>query len=160
MPQRANELRRDGTGDAVATIDDNLERIADGNRYVLGHPPDVLGGNVHRLEIAASRFEFARHRSRPQSGDAVAEQRFTGNHDLQAVVLRWIVTSRHHHSASGFEIMGGVIKHRCRHLADIDDITAGGANTLNERFGELRTRSAPVSTDGDGLLLERSCFTA
>ena len=45
---------------------------------------------------------------------------------------------------------GGEVQHRRRHLADVDDIHAGGANTVDEARVQRRRRLTIVAPDRDG----------
>ena len=65
------------------------------------------------------------------------------DHHLEAVVVGRIVAARHHHAATGAEMLRGEIRHRRRDHADVDHVDAGGADAVARA-----PRSARAPTGG------------
>ena len=85
-----------------------------------------------------------------QTLNRLAGQGFAREHDLEAVVLRWIVAAGDAHARMRAEMMRGEVQHRCRHAADVNDVAAGGIEPTTQRGGQFRTGKAAIATDDHG----------
>jgi len=74
-------------------------------------------------------------------------QRVAADHHLQTVVVGRVVAAGDLHAGAGVEMEGGVVEHRRRRQADVDDLAAGGLQPLGEVLGQLGARQAPVAAD-------------
>ncbi len=82
--------------------------------------------------------EIERLDASSQTLDRLARERFAGQHHLQAVVLRRVVTAGHHHAAALMQLVHREVQHRCRTDADVGDVYTGGLQALGQRVAEVR----------------------
>ena len=105
-------------------------------------------------------FQIAAFEAHPQALYRVAVQRFAAEHHLQAVVIRRVVGTGHHHAGIIGPLIGGVVKHRRGHHADVDHVDTGGLYPRRQRCGKIGPREPPVATDHDAGQATRCGFRA
>ncbi len=141
------ERRGERTGDAVAAVHRDPERSREAN--VAHDAVEIRGGDVGGPERSRPGRHAAVCDARANGLDVRAGQRAAVHHHLEAVVVRWIVATRHHHARLRAEVLRGEVRHRRGYHPDVDDVGAGGADAIGNRGGELRPGEAAVATDDD-----------
>jgi hypothetical protein len=62
--------------------------------------------------------------------DLIAIDRIRTDADFEAVEIRGIVASRNHDPAAGLKMANREVENRCRAKTDVDNIHAGGSDSL------------------------------
>jgi hypothetical protein len=145
--------------------DETLQHLARGTVAVVPHhlqhavaavpvgqqARDILSRDV---DVAFRRHGLCHHVAGlclpAQRTDLLAEERFSCEHHLEAVVVGRIVTAGHHHRAVGPERGRGIIQHRRRTASDAHRLDAAGTKTFDEGRFHLGARQPPIEADRDG----------
>ena len=141
------------SGHAVAGVDDDLKRALELEEledvFFVGAPEVLLGD--FSVEAGLSEAE--------KGGDAFdvvesaggADGFGLGAGDFEAVVLDGVVGGGGLDSADRIEMVDGEIDHRGIDHADVDDVHAGGADAVDEGFGEGGGTGPHVAADDHGV---------
>ncbi|MNM38743.1 hypothetical protein D3C81_495070 [compost metagenome] len=144
---RFQQLRREGTGHAVARIGDHLQRAV--QLHVIGNTLDVISADLALLVVTRFRrlHEAAFDNALVKVGDRIAGQGLTTDDDLETVVVRRIVAAGNRYAGTGAQMVGGEIHDRGRSQTDIDHRTAGTPQAFGQPRRQFRTGQAAIAAD-------------
>src|SRR5690606_5651415 len=109
----------------------------------------VFAREVGGLQAAAALAETPFHDAPVQRLDCVFGKGLAAEHDLEAVVVGWIVAAGHRNPGTAADVLAREIRYRRRRHADVDHVHARRAQAVDQRGGHVGTRHAPVAADHD-----------
>lgn len=86
--------------------------------------------------------------------------RVSGDHDLEAVVVRRVVAAGQHHPGLALEHVGRVVQHRGRHHAHVADLATAVHQALDQLLDQLGTGQAAIAADSDARFAAGEAFRA
>ena len=149
---RFQDLRREGTGRAVAAGGDDLEAALE--LRTVGQSLDVALGDVRYEDIAAARFrlELAAENDRFQFRHVVGSERQRPRQShLDTGPAIVVVARRHHRDAFDVEVELREVGHRRKREADVVNLAAACEQARHERLLHSSRIRAIIVTDDDAL---------
>src|SRR5690606_11393302 len=141
-----DQLRCNHATDAVAAVDHHFQGFGQGD--VVADLGEIARQDIDLLDTAQTLSQVLGIDAGFQRQDLFIGQGVAGNDDLEAVVIRRVVATGEHDSGGGRQYMGGEVKHRCGHHAQVRDLTAAIDQALDQRLRQQRAGQAPVAADG------------
>ncbi|ABA49073.1 hypothetical protein BURPS1710b_3142 [Burkholderia pseudomallei 1710b] len=164
--ERLEQARRERARDAVARIDDELQRPREPD--VADDALDVLIGDIVSLIRTVAGLETRVDDALVQALDLVAVNRGAAQDHLETVVVGRIVAARDDDARIDAALAARQRERHARrevadgrrHHADVDDIDARRAQPVRERADELGPREPAVARDDDRVAALRAHFAA
>ena len=143
--QRLDQLGRNDAGNPVAAVDHHLHRPGHGD--VAADLLEIALQHIDLFDLADTAGQVVALDPFAQYLNLFVGQGIAGDDDLEAVVVRRVVTAGEHHPRFAGENVGRVVEHRGRHHADVADVAAAVEQALDQVLDQLRARQATVAAN-------------
>ena len=81
--------------------------------------------------------------------DSFTRQGLSAQHDLQAVIVGWIMATGHHNARTGLQVMGCKVQHRRRYGPQVNDVTTSRHDAAPQGISQFRTGVPAIVANTD-----------
>ena len=144
-PHAAVQFGGERPWNSVAAVDDDSHRPR--QLHIAENALQIALANIHLAVSAVAGCEYFAFDALPQLLDGLTGKRLAGDHHLQSVVVRRIVTAGDHDAGAGLQFVRREIQHGRGHTSDVDHVDAASLQATTERLGQVGAGKASVASD-------------